>query len=344
MGSEEGVLMGARFVEEDGMSHRRRPTIADRTIDGILGDFPELRDIDHVIDAAGEEAFGMCGELMRLTEDMYNGKADDDALMRMDTAGMLRPDLVALWSRWRQCRHVYRFDKGLSEALSETKSPEDMPTDALRRLPYPVSFVEARLPYGTVGCDTLWMRGFFVWAEDDAVVIVSVFDDRLASLSIFTDGKTLGEAVDKVVWADRMAWRNYGGLKSEEEQRESVRSTFMPIIAHLLYIVSENSEQEVVYRPSGRANPRKASPSTIHEVGTRIGRRLGQARVRYVGVGSDGSSGSSVRPHVRSAHWHHYWTGSMSEPESRRLVVRWLEPIFVNAGGRETETVVHEAS
>ena len=45
-------------------------------------------------------------------------------------------------------------------------------------------------------------------------------------------------------------------------------------------------------------------------------------------------TGRSVRPHVRRAHWHHYWVG-----EGRtRLEVRWIEPTFVlPEGKREVE-------
>ena len=41
-------------------------------------------------------------------------------------------------------------------------------------------------------------------------------------------------------------------------------------------------------------------------------------------------SSHSVRPHVRRAHWHHYWVG-----EGRnRLEVRWIEPTFVLPEGK----------
>jgi hypothetical protein len=41
--------------------------------------------------------------------------------------------------------------------------------------------------------------------------------------------------------------------------------------------------------------------------------------------------GPGVRPHIRRAHWHHYWIGPRAAPaEERELVVRWLPPILVN--------------
>ncbi len=43
-------------------------------------------------------------------------------------------------------------------------------------------------------------------------------------------------------------------------------------------------------------------------------------------------------PHLRKAHWHHYWTGPKSDPDQRKLVVRWIHPVFV--GQNETTPVV----
>lgn len=41
-------------------------------------------------------------------------------------------------------------------------------------------------------------------------------------------------------------------------------------------------------------------------------------------------SSHNVRPHVRRAHWHHYWVG-----EGRtKLEVRWIEPTLVLANSK----------
>lgn len=50
---------------------------------------------------------------------------------------------------------------------------------------------------------------------------------------------------------------------------------------------------------------------------------------------SHGGSSHSVRPHVRRAHWHHYWVG-----EGRtRLEVRWIEPTLVLANSKNEADV-----
>jgi hypothetical protein len=42
-------------------------------------------------------------------------------------------------------------------------------------------------------------------------------------------------------------------------------------------------------------------------------------------------------------HWHHYWTGPLSDPEQRQLVLRYLAPISVGSELPVT-TVVRPAS
>lgn len=325
------------------MSHRMRPTVADVAVADMLGRYPTLLGIDHVIDAGSEEAFSMCGEAMGIVRRWHDGRVSAGELAMLENMDVLRPDHVALWSRWRTCRHVYRFDPALSEALSGTESPDDMPTESLGMLPYPIVFVRARLEYPTIGCRVLVSNGFFAWCEDKSLQLVFVCDDRIIGVTVYMDGRTLGQAIDKVVDTDTAVW----GDRIGDGYHELVRATITSVVAHLLYIISDRSEQEVVYRPSGKASTRKASPSTVHDVGVRTGRMLGRPSVRYVPDGgrkvANGGSGRTVRAHVRSAHWHHYWVGKRDSDE-RRLVLRWVYPTLVAAGGGIVpDTVVHAA-
>lgn len=325
------------------MSHRLRPTVADKAVADMLGRYPELLGVDHVMDASGDEAFSMCGDAIRILRMWHDGVASAGDIARLENMEVLRPDHVALWSRWRTCRHVYRFDRALSEALSGTESPDDMPVESVRMLPYPIVFVEARLGYPTIGGNMLESRGFFAWCEEESLQLVFICDERVVGVTVFMDGRTLGQAIDTVVDTDSTVWDGY----VTDGYAELVRDTITSVVAHLLYIVSDRSEQEVVYRPSGKANPRKSSPSTVHDVGVRTGRALGRPSVRYVSDDgrkvAKGGSGRTVRAHVRSAHWHHYWVGKRGSDE-RRLVLRWVYPTLVGAGDdTEQDTVVHAA-
>src|SRR5690606_18860768 len=70
-----------------------------------------------------------------------------------------------------------------------------------------------------------------------------------------------------------------------------------------------------------------------------IGSRIGGAIRRYRDGEDQGGTHAGPRPHVRRAHWHHFWTGPRTG--TRRLVLHWLPPIPVGIAGGELPVTVH---
>lgn len=126
-------------------------------------------------------------------------------------------------------------------------------------------------------------------------------------------------------------------MRVSDDYEERVRASITGVLGHLLYIASEDSDQEVRYVPTGRTKRAgRVSDSTVHDVGVTVGRAIGERRVVYVGGGGDGER-RSPRAHMRAGHWHHYWTGPR-ESHDRRLVVRWVAPTMVGSGSATTTT------
>lgn len=97
------------------------------------------------------------------------------------------------------------------------------------------------------------------------------------------------------------------------------------------YICSINSEINTSYRPPAAYKPkqqskRRISTATWHEVGFRLGASI-RAYQRYQNLSEHSDSQRQVRPHMRRAHWHHYWTGPRVGP--RKLVLKWIAPVLV---------------
>lgn len=53
------------------------------------------------------------------------------------------------------------------------------------------------------------------------------------------------------------------------------------------------------------------------------------------------ATGSKKTPHVRRAHWHHFWIGS-EKAGNRKLVIRWLPPIAIGSRVQDLSPVVHD--
>ena len=105
----------------------------------------------------------------------------------------------------------------------------------------------------------------------------------------------------------------------------------------VLYLCS--SDRDIPDSYIRRSTYRYGNPKHIRvwDVGIRIGSALRRYR-RAVEEHQRGSH-ESPRPHVRRAHWHHFWTGPRDG--ERKLVVKWLPPIPSNYDpGDDLPTVI----
>ena len=76
--------------------------------------------------------------------------------------------------------------------------------------------------------------------------------------------------------------------------------------------------------------------------GFRLGAALRVAAAEHASASGDGT-GHRVAPHLRRAHWHHFWAGSESR-DDRHLRLHWVSPIRVNTDlPAELMTVVRPA-
>ena len=50
---------------------------------------------------------------------------------------------------------------------------------------------------------------------------------------------------------------------------------------------------------------------------------------------ASGKEGVPKRPHIRRAHWAHFWAGKLDGSEVRRLILKWLAPLYINAKGEK---------
>lgn len=116
--------------------------------------------------------------------------------------------------------------------------------------------------------------------------------------------------------------------------------------ALLLYLVSDKADispegDSTEVRSRITSNERRGirnfqAPQIRHwEVGFRIGAEIRAFEERNKESGEHTGTGTSMRPHVRRAHWHAFWTGPRDQPQQRRKRVRWLPPTPVNVSNSD---------
>ena len=111
------------------------------------------------------------------------------------------------------------------------------------------------------------------------------------------------------------------------------------IIPCIVYLCAQNKELRPLKERNGleknREKYRAKKGIKTNDVGYYMGSQIKKNKVRYASGGFTGT-GSSKRPHIRSGHFHHYWTG-----EGRtELTVKFVESTFVN--GSVDKVVVHK--
>lgn len=108
-------------------------------------------------------------------------------------------------------------------------------------------------------------------------------------------------------------------------------------LPYVLYLCAE--EPDIDGTPRGEPEPTKTRhgprwfpPEDVAQwnVGVRLGAVLRKAREAEKDEGQAHPHGRP-RPHLRRAHFHHYWTGPRSKPTQRRCVLRWVYEALVNA-------------
>lgn len=226
-----------------------------------------------------------------------------------------------LLSSWDDSKQVYRIGKELWDELRIDEADE-VPVDALLRLPYGCIFIERR-----------WVDEYEQLLTDDMADIwgeASCYVTRYyEGCFCWVEGRTL--FVDSLTHHCEMTAHSHSYLLEH-------------ILGSLLYISSKEADVRTVYVPQkNQSRKSRQTDCTVHDVGFRIAPQLAEVRRVYEleAKGQDGGkTGRHVAPHVRRGHWHGYWTGPRENPTG--LEIKWVAPTVVNASRGELGGTVHE--
>lgn len=262
-------------------------------------------------------------------------------------------------ARWRACRQVYRIDRTVADALAEQELDGTLPVDVLYRMPYPIIYVDSRVP---VSCQTdkRWADGFFAYLDRDILgeldmTFVYLMDDGTRSRMslVVEDGATLESCIAHIADVDENLDRLMGSamprnMLSDPEELACLRYCATVSLNLLLFVLSAENGAETVYTPprvsKSQKVGRRTNTETVRMLGAKIGSAIGAARC--ASRGSSHSVGDrTVAPHVRRAHWQSFWIGRRKGREDGKfgdgVVVKWIPPIPVNQGAGEVTETVH---
>lgn len=247
----------------------------------------------------------------------------------------LPPAVIAASAAWRVGKLAYRFDPDLFRSLVDQSLTGDLPCDILLRLPHYCIYLETP---GMVR-DDIPVAGFFAHLEHDTNdgrrelrLLLLMEDHTVRVVPVHLGEWTLEEGLRRISEeAGRVTGIDVEGMLAPEGLE--------PFLQLLLYLCAENADMPQGSRPGRPARELRQLP----DIPTRwdVGLRIGAAIRRYENTQTDEpgeGTHASPRPHVRRAHWHHFWMGP--KDGERRLVLRWLPPIPVGVDEDELPVTV----
>lgn len=268
---------------------------------------------------------------------------------------------------WRATQGIYRIDPDLFEELYKTPITGKIPVDVVKRLPEWCCYIECTSPLAFNGLD---VQGFFVHLDYVPVganvpehagqthirfaISCAELEYLVPLLLVLEEGGTLETSLDATA---KHISRNYTLAEARsEEERDRIESqkkywagdefrkaghldTLGSLLSVALYLCAEETDvprpatrplSVLTNKKGGKYLPLPKRP-LVHECGYKLGAELRWAREYNEKKYPSASTGRTVLPHVRAAHWHTFLTGPRAE--TRIPKVKWLPPILVNTEG-----------
>lgn len=245
----------------------------------------------------------------------------------------LSPPFLQSLAVWRIGKQVFRFDPTLQEELCKSVI-SDIPGEMLQRLPVWAPYIEwthQRKLFAEEEPSPI--HGFFASIEQDQdqqeYLLLHFVEEQIVSLRLPLN-LSLQEALKLHI--DNMQRQ---GTEAQNPNTPALLEAFQSVLGEwealisgalslLLYLCSEQADlNKAATNPTPQKTKRgmrlfAASGEVIIETGFQLGRRLRQNS-------NPQSTGASVRPHLRRAHWHTYKVG----PGRQQSILKWLHPILV---------------
>ncbi len=244
--------------------------------------------------------------------------------------------------QWRTYKKIYNFDKDLLELIFDQRC-----MDSIMKISTDSDFFK-KLPFnGLCMYDSM----------NDNIIIVSSEDHKNKKILLFHSIKRSDlkdyNSVDGMMSFTMYPVVLYENMTIEEAllkdfDNESKAKEFSDIykrcISMLAYILSVNSDISKssktinTYRENTGAIKDKFREIEEMDVGIHIGAAVRMHKIKYNSSSEHSKNGSSKCPHVRSGHYHSFWTGKR-DSDNRNLIVKWIPPMFINSDKSENVNI-----
>lgn len=261
---------------------------------------------------------------------------------------------------WRKHRIIYHFNDALvasfAEQVKRIDESETVPCELLSNLPYPCIAVEIN-PFSIAAVDRQTKsqaykinfsgRFYLIYENENLLfnfpILHCLFEMQEGDLAdYFMPIIPSGTVKDSISALHEFILSENETISFDDAKAEMTA----PLLAMqvVLYLQSQNAD--IKKPPKSNKSKRKyTKKNTISNVSNpeiiRVGYRVGRILREYESYDSKSTgTGSKKRPHSRRGHWHHYWTGSKSNLDDRKLIVKWVAPTIIHKDNDNNTTTI----
>ena len=263
-------------------------------------------------------------------------------------------------NEWGENKIVYKVDSELLKTLTNMSAPETIAIDYVTKQP--------------VGCYYIDFNGNCPFCADSfgCFIVTHVIEGVAAYLYIVTlvndkkSGRVMPVKTNFMLPLDEKGVKDLTKFKLGDKGNSNLSVTvesgehyvlneqlllqFFVNFSIYLHAANREVEESEVTKRTYRQRPKSATPKNSfkevrqYEVGFRYGNTIRANRKSYkkeinAGHRKESLTTRSVTSHYRSAHWHSYWVGS---GDNKKLIVKWVEGVFVKGNKESSDVVVHE--
>ncbi len=254
----------------------------------------------------------------------------------------MHAEVLAGLAAWRWSKYIFEFDETLLEALLNTEVTDNLPIDTLNTLPAWCIYVATPNQYAETQRRNP-LHGFFAFLDHNIET-----DERNICLLLDIDDWEYGPKLEpntfplgQTIFETLVEHEQRFGDEFEPDFLQKIADEELEDLAQfvsvLLYLRTEKPDltrKTPTPKSPIRHDKPPAEPTTWY-TGFRFGAALRKAKENLDDPGANGlkaSSGHTVIPHVRRAHYHHFYRGPR-DTQVREAVLHWLPPILVNWDG-----------
>lgn len=307
--------------------------------------YPDERD-DSIVTLKGYHKRGIVSAKRLVFKDLSE---DDKDIFKHKIQGKAI-EFVSLY-HWRKWKKIYSFDDDFVNELILTGC--DNLFIPVEQFPFPAFYVSANILSNVDGFFVLKNGGkykadtftitYYDKASKEWMILTSDSEENNVSVSKLI--KDTEDEIRNAIARGHKASIDIYDTLSPEQVVIYFSETVKRMIIILAYILSLDADISASNRVRLNRNlPKKAKSkvkkdpytSDVYEVGVNIGAALKQSKIEastrydvHVTEGTEYTASNKRTPHVRKAHWHHYWTGARSSLD-RTLILKWIAPTYVN--------------